>query len=85
MMANAERRLSVNMEHKIQRIAQEINDFRAYLAGPKFRGSEPVPCFTHYYSSFDVNCHHCKVERKDWISTADVDRWLAGLLSTLND
>lgn len=24
-------------------------------------------------------------DRKDWISTADVDRWLAGLLSKVNE
>jgi hypothetical protein len=86
-MANAERRLSVNMEHKIARIAQEINDFRVHLAGPKFTGTEKVraACGIHWPHIHD-SCPNCWMwERKDWISTADVDRWLAGLLSTLND
>ena len=72
----------------LESVREEIVAFRTFLAGPKFTGYEPVrvPCAHHRDAAETILCATCytREERKDWISTADVDRWLAGILSTLD-
>ena len=50
----------------IATVRQSIQDFKRFLAGSKFTGTE-------------------NGERKDWISTGDVNRWLSELDSQLQD
>lgn len=55
-------------------IADEIQHFKAHLQSPKFVGVEHV-------TKRCALCDNALIfqERKDWISTGDVDRWLSSL------
>ncbi len=61
---------------QMELIRDAVREFRVQLTGDKFKGESTVK----------RNCPHCLKtyldnERKDWISTADVDRWLTGVQS----
>lgn len=61
---------NAELREKLAEISREIRDFRTFLLSDKFRGTDigAAPC-----------CRRIITERKDWIATGDVDRWLAGL------
>lgn len=70
----------------LSRIRGEIVRFRRHLQSDKFKGFEIErrACSIHREAGgYDEGCPlcHTTTERKDWISTADVDRFLAGLQS----
>jgi hypothetical protein len=88
---------AIELERQMKEIAEEIQQFRIHLAGGKFQGEE-TRC-GNCHTMIDVTsllhnrCGQCGsdlticgyiTERKDWIATADVDRWLAGLQSKIS-
>ena len=59
-------------------LQREISNFRVMLVGPKFTGTDDV-----WQDCKACGDRHVYRERKDWISTGDVLRWLDGLDSLL--
>ena len=87
------------MKAEREQLQREILNFRLHLLSSKFTGSELVcpDCGGHRvgerYTLYDgtneilTACKDCggnmREESKDWISTADVLRWLDGIESVL--
>jgi hypothetical protein len=87
----------IYLQLKLDQIAEEIQRFKAHLQTAKFVGHEVLcgHCNVILLTSAFVEgrCQSCdsdlsiggfKTERKDMIATADVQRWLDGLNSTLS-
>ena len=76
------------MKAEREQLQREILQFRLHLLSSKFTGTERccAHCGAHPTHAGDtcLNCYGPIAEQsKDWISTADVLRWLDGIESVL--